>query len=43
MEVEDDLIPDLVISYLEEQQEQGKSLCPKKITVHITGILKGNY
>lgn len=40
MEVEDELVPDLVISYLEEQQEQGQSICPKKITVHITGILQ---
>ncbi|CAI2376831.1 unnamed protein product [Moneuplotes crassus] len=42
MDVEDELIPDLVISYLEEQQEQGQSLCPKKITVHITGFLGEN-
>ncbi len=29
IEMEDELVNNLAVSYLEEQQEQGKALCPK--------------
>jgi len=43
IEMEDEVVNNLVISYLEEQQEQGKNLCPKKITVHLAGKTFRNY
>jgi hypothetical protein len=35
--MEDELVTNLAVSYLEEQQEHGKALDPRRITVHLTG------
>jgi len=37
IEMEDELVTNLAVSYLEEQQEHGKALDPRRITVHLTG------
>jgi hypothetical protein len=39
VEMDDEFLINLAISYLEEKQEEGQALCPKRICVHLTGKL----
>lgn len=42
MQMEDELVTNLAVSYLEEKQEDNKAICPKRITVNLTGFMGDN-